>query len=288
MKRPRVQTSESIVHRRSMVKTLENVDRGKQITRAKPMKTTRRKSSPPPQRILNDFSVRQGLRRRSPKPSCNHRPKQKLSAFHVEHTDRSMVEGALQAYREILTKANERNFRSHINAAMCLRNQGKGVNLREQLGAIPGVKVGDKFRYRAQLALVGLHRQFTCGIDYMKKDGKLLATSIVDSCRYANRMQSFEELTYSGQGGMSPFQKREPTDQELQRGNLALMNSKEARTPVRVLRRLKLNKGSCYVYYGLYIVKEVRENIGGHGKRVYEFVLRRMRGQPKLKVIAVK
>lgn len=283
-----MQTSESIVHRRSVVKTLENFDRGKQITRAKPMKTTRRKNYPLPQRILNDFSVRQGLRRRSPKPSYNRRPKPKLSAFHVEHTDRSMVEGALQAYREILTKTNERNFRSHINAAMCLRNQGKGVNLGKQLGAIPGVKVGDKFRYRAQLALVGLHRQFTCGIDYMKKDGKPLATSVVDSCRYANSMQSLEELTYSGQGGMSPFQKREPTDQELQRGNLALMNSKEATTPVRVCRRLKLKKGSCYVYYGLYIVKEVRENIGGHGKRVYEFVLRRKRGQPKLKFIVVK
>lgn len=40
---------------------------------------------------------------------------------------------------------------------MRLRNQEKGVNLRKQLGAILGVKIGDKFRYRAQLALVGLH-----------------------------------------------------------------------------------------------------------------------------------
>lgn len=30
---------------------------------------------------------------------------------------------------------------------MRLRNQEKGVNLRKQLEEIPGIKIGDKFRY---------------------------------------------------------------------------------------------------------------------------------------------
>ena len=45
----------------------------------------------------------------------------------------------------------------------------------------------------------------------------------------------------------------------MQGGNLALKNSQEEGTPIRVIRRLKHSNGSCYVYYGLYTVEEVME-----------------------------
>ncbi|PRQ55550.1 putative histone-lysine N-methyltransferase [Rosa chinensis] len=155
--------------------------------------------------------------------------------------------------------------------------------MRKQLGAIRGVKVGDKFRYRAQLNIVGLHRHFTNGIDYIKsRDGKILVTSIVDSGRYANNMQCSDVLIYSGEGGNSPFNKLKPTDQTLERGNLALKNSTEAQTPVRVIRTFKLSKSSCYVYYGLYIVEHLSKERGQFGKMVYKFRLRRKAGQPEI------
>ncbi|KAM5551599.1 hypothetical protein ABKV19_026442 [Rosa sericea] len=200
----------------------------------------------------------------------------------VESKDRCKVKKTLNAYKEILTKFNKRNCSTYILAAIRLRNEGKWLNMRKQLGAIRGVKVGDKFRYRAQLNIVGLHRHFTNGIDYIKsKNGKMLVTSIVDSGRYANNMQCSDVLIYSGEGGNSPFNKLKPTDQTLERGNLALKNSKEAQTPVRVIRTFKLSKSSCYVYYGLYIVEHLSKGRGEWGKMVYKFRLRRKAGQPE-------
>lgn len=206
-----------------------------------------------------------------------------LTISEVEDEDRCKVKKAMNAYQEILTKLNKRNWSTYMSLAIHLRNQGEWINTRKQLGAIRGVKVGDKFRYRAQLNIVGLHRQFTFGIDYMRsKYGQILATSIVDSGRYANNMQSPDILIYSGQGGNSPFNKKKPTDQVLERGNLALKNSNAARTPVRVIRSFKLSKGSCYVYYGLYTVEHVSKERGELGKFVYKFWLRRKPGQLEL------
>jgi len=206
-----------------------------------------------------------------------------LTISEVEDEDRCKVKKAMNAYQEILTKLNKRNWSTYMSLAIHLSNQGEWINTRKQLGAIRGVKVGDKFRYRAQLNIVGLHRQFTFGIDYMRsKYGQILATSIVDSGRYANNMQSPDILIYSGQGGNSPFNKKKPTDQVLERGNLALKNSNAARTPVRVIRSFKLSKGSCYVYYGLYTVEHVSKERGELGKLVYKFWLRRKPGQLEL------
>ncbi|KAK9912710.1 hypothetical protein M0R45_036560 [Rubus argutus] len=211
-----------------------------------------------------------------------------LTISEVEDKDRCKVKKVMNAYQEILTKfflnkLNKPNWSTYMSAAIHLRNQGAWINTRKQLGAIRGVKVGDKFRYRAQLNIVGLHRQFTFGIDYMMgKYGQILATSIVDSGRYANNMQSPDVLVYSGQGGNSPFNKKKPADQALERGNLALKNSNEARTPVRVIRSFKLSKGSCYVYYGLYTVEHVSKERGELGRLVYKFWLRRKPGQLQL------
>ncbi|PRQ26233.1 putative methyltransferase [Rosa chinensis] len=207
----------------------------------------------------------------------------------VENKNRNKVKGALEAYREILTKSEAQNCNwSYIKAAMDLKKQGKWVNKMKQVGSIAGVKVGDRFRHRAQLTIVGLHQQFTCGIDYMwRNDGKILATSIVDSGRYVNNLQSSDILIYSGQGGKSLFHKTKPTyqtkptDQIMQGGNLALRNSKEEGTPIRVIRRLKHSKGSCYVYYGLYTVERVLQE-RQLGIMIYKFMLRRKSGQPEL------
>ncbi|BFG20845.1 hypothetical protein CerSpe_071190 [Prunus speciosa] len=208
------------------------------------------------------------------------------------------VKEALDEYREILTKLLQKHdsesnqqvcLRPDIEAAMCQRKKGHLVNTRKQLGPIPGVKVGDEFRNRAELTVVGLHHKFRHGIEYMKKDGKILATSIVNSGRYANHIASPDILTYSGEGGNPRVDPKKPKDQRLERGNLALKNSMEEGTHVRVIRginrfevgtRAKKSSFRTYVYDGLYIVDSFWQEREEFGKLVFKFLLKRISGQP--------
>lgn len=185
---------------------------------------------------------------------------------------------------------------AYFVAAKLLFEQRKWVKVDKKSGPIPGVQVGDKFQSRAELRVVGLHSQFFCGIDYMKKDGKIFATSVVASGRYENDMLSSGVLIYSGQGGNPLFGgNKKLNDQKLEQGNLALMNSKEARALVRVIRAFKVSKESIhiglsgkklsntmYVYDGLYFVDDCRQERGKFGKLVFKFMLKRVLEQPKL------
>ncbi|XP_016649673.1 PREDICTED: histone-lysine N-methyltransferase, H3 lysine-9 specific SUVH5-like [Prunus mume] len=208
------------------------------------------------------------------------------------------VKEALDEYRETLSKLLQKHdsesyqqvyWRPDIEAAMCQRKKGNLVNTRKQLGPIPGVKVGDEFRNRAELTVVGLHHNFRHGIEYMKKDGKILATSIVNSGRYANHVASPDILTYSGEGGNPRVDPKKPKDQRLERGNLALKNSMEEGTHVRVIRginrfevgtRAKKSSFRTYVYDGLYIVESFWQEREEFGKLVFKFLLKRISGQP--------
>lgn len=216
----------------------------------------------------------------------------KLSVVNVVDKDCNKVNKALAAFEETLTEmdrecdannsSKQKGWNLYIEAAMYLKKQDKWVNTRKRIGHIPGVKVGDKFRFRVELAIVGLHSQFQSGIDYMKNDGKTLATSVVESGRYDNATESPDVMTYTGQGGNPMVTKGKPKDQKPERGNLALMNSKEARTPVRVIRSYKFPKESGYVYDGLYMVDDFWQERGDFHKLVYKFLLSRMSEQPKL------
>ena len=227
----------------------------------------------------------------------NRRPRVLSKPFKPIST-RMRVEEALSLFRELLSKRmrelkakpdikNGATRAAYTAAAIDLRWERKWVNTDKRLGAVPGVEVGDKFQCATELNIVGLHRQFQGGIDYMIKDRTKLATSIVASGRYANDMISSEVFIYSGQGGNPSVGRSEPKDQKLERGNLALKNSMEARTPVRVIRGFeisnsKASKTIIYVYDGLYLVEKFTQERGAFGKLVFKFVLRRIPGQPKI------
>ncbi|XP_062001599.1 YDG domain-containing protein At5g47150-like [Rosa rugosa] len=215
----------------------------------------------------------------------------KLSVASVVDKAHNKVKKALAAYQETLIEMGgecDANFnrlkgwKLYVEAAMYLKKKDKWVNTTKQTGDIPGVKVGDKFRYRPELAIVGLHSHFQCGIDYMTEDGEMIATSIVESGRYANETESPVVMIYTGQGGNPKVSKGEPIDQKPERGNRALMNSKATGTPVRVIRSYKFREESGYVYHGLYIVDNFWRKRGDYGKFVFKFLLRRISGQPKL------
>ncbi|GAV73384.1 SET domain-containing protein/YDG_SRA domain-containing protein/Pre-SET domain-containing protein [Cephalotus follicularis] len=204
---------------------------------------------------------------------------------------RKKVIKALDRFYSLLAKLSEEQGQKiklldgatlhlHIRAAMTLKMQHKSVNSCKRLGPVSGVEVGDRFQWRAELYVIGLHLQFNSGIDYMNKDGKILASSIVASARYSNYMESSDFLIYSGQGGNPRVRGGPIMDQKLRGGNLALKNSMEAMAPVRVIRATKIRKPrrksySSYFYDGLYFVASFWQERGDFGKLVFKFLLRR-------------
>ncbi|CAL1376075.1 unnamed protein product [Linum trigynum] len=162
---------------------------------------------------------------------------------------------------------------------MCL-NVGKHI-----IGAVPGVEIGDKFQYRLELNVIGLHRPTQGGIDYTKHNQGIIATSIVASGGYDDNVDNSDVLEYTGQGGNSTKEK-EAEDQKLERGNLALKTSITVKNPVRVIRGTNSTnvdaRGRIYVYDGLYTVEEYWQETGPNGKLVFKFRLVRMPGQQEL------
>nr|GLL28079.1 histone-lysine N-methyltransferase, H3 lysine-9 specific SUVH6-like [Ipomoea trifida] len=219
--------------------------------------------------------------------------------YHV-HDSRKRVMRTLDLFKDVYAvrfkayKA-EQNHGSAIQStdvrtAMALKHEGKWVNYegRVFVGNVPGVYIGDQFRFRAELVIVGLHRKFYDGIDYVKIQGKNYATSIVNSGRYDNRSISPDSFIYVGHGGNPRIAGSVPVDQKLKNGNLALKNSSDKGVPVRVTRACcvrdehsttKNNKR--YIYEGLFIVTRYwKESSARHGKMEFMFELHRMPNQP--------
>ncbi|XP_076956754.1 histone-lysine N-methyltransferase, H3 lysine-9 specific SUVH6-like [Bidens hawaiensis] len=178
------------------------------------------------------------------------------------------------------------NWRVPLEAVKITKQMLKWMEPVKSLGPICGVKIGDKFKYRAQLKMIGLHCQLQSGIDYTKIEGKNLAISIVDSHRYANETGSADTLIYCGHGGHSGLKflgpKSPPEDQELKRGNLALKNSMDERTVIRVIKKLEFGKDEVFVYDGLYVAIHYTRHRNEDGKTMFKYHLNRVPGQPAL------
>uniref|UniRef100_A0A8I7B6H0 Histone-lysine N-methyltransferase n=1 Tax=Hordeum vulgare subsp. vulgare TaxID=112509 RepID=A0A8I7B6H0_HORVV len=94
------------------------------------------------------------------------------------------------------------------------------------VGPVPGVFVGDVFNNRAELIVVGLHSATQAGIGYVPashlSEGHPVATSIVSSGAYLDDHDNGDVLLYTGSGGRPRNGGDHYSDQEFQRGNLAL------------------------------------------------------------------
>ncbi|XP_068654963.1 histone-lysine N-methyltransferase, H3 lysine-9 specific SUVH4-like [Aristolochia californica] len=163
----------------------------------------------------------------------------------------------------------------------------------KRIGALDGIDVGHQFFSRAEMVAVGLHNHWLKGIDYLRKDfSKLdeyknytlpLAVSIVISGQYEDDLDNLDEVVYTGQGGNNLLgNKRQMQDQELTNGNLALKNSMEQQTPVRVTRGHVSDYsyvGKVYTYDGLYKVVNYWAEKGVSGFTVFKYKFRRLEGQ---------
>ncbi|KAM0009501.1 putative [histone H3]-lysine(4) N-trimethyltransferase [Helianthus debilis subsp. tardiflorus] len=175
--------------------------------------------------------------------------------------------------------------------AKIVKKKLKWMDPEKIAGSVCGVQIGDKFKFRSQLMMVGLHSQPHSGIDYANIEGKNLAISVVDAHRYSNESGSSDTLIYSGQGGISLYGSRlPPEDQKLIRGNMAMKNSMDKKFPVRVMRKVAgFGKDAyAYVYDGLYIVEKCTQGKSEEGRIVFKFHLKRLPGQPSLHSMMMK
>ncbi|CAA2988035.1 histone-lysine N-methyltransferase, H3 lysine-9 specific SUVH6-like [Olea europaea subsp. europaea] len=213
-----------------------------------------------------------------------------IEALHLFHVHCRKLLQEEEAKFELEERGKSRKLensplRIDLRAAKIIKEKRIEVQMGKQfLGEVPGIHVGDEFQYRVELSIVGIHHPYQAGIDFMKHNGLLVATSIVASGGYADDMENADVLIYSGQG---------PQDHKLERGNLALRNSLSTKTPIRVIRGWKETTASdssdssakivsTYVYDGLYTVEKYWVKTGRHGKLVFTFELRRNPDQPKV------
>nr|GMC80900.1 histone-lysine N-methyltransferase, H3 lysine-9 specific SUVH6-like [Ipomoea batatas] len=209
--------------------------------------------------------------------------------------ERERVMELLKNFREIcknLLQENNKEFkkvsesmRIDILAAREVKKMGSlYIQRTNSPGPIPGVEVGDKFLYRMELILVGLHSNIQKGIDFICNGaGERIATSVVASGGYANETSDPNVLIYCGQGGdmVSGIQHE---DQSLNNpGNYALKNSIRVKNPVRVIRGTKEKAESSFrgdattfVYDGLYEVVGLWRDTSCNGKLLYKFKLVRI------------
>ncbi|KAK8560236.1 hypothetical protein V6N13_061165 [Hibiscus sabdariffa] len=217
--------------------------------------------------------------------------------------DRDKVKEIISLFREVcndLLRDNKGKSKTGYSseAASILLERHKWIKRDKHLGPIQGIEVGDHFDWRAELNIIGLHCRNIHGIDYMKLDEKLLAISVVDSRRYDNIFESKEgefpdSLIYLGEGENPKLKGKKPIeDQKLTAGNLALKNSAEAKTPIRVIRKFFYKCGKIekhkYVYDGLYFADSYRQEIASSGKLVFKFLLKKFPAQPKLDLTEVR
>ncbi|KNA24563.1 hypothetical protein SOVF_014570, partial [Spinacia oleracea] len=191
----------------------------------------------------------------------------------------------LNLFRKECKNHRKQKCRKRVDIAAydALLKTGDMFDKQKFIGPPPGVLPGEKFEYRLELVIMGIHTQPQKGIDYMEKqdgpEGRVLAISIVANEVYGDNLRNPNELIYTGEGG-GTFQasksKGGVKDQELERGNLALKNSANTGNVVRVVRGITSSRyaATVFVYDGLYIVDGYAKELGSNGKMKFKFTLK--------------
>lgn len=143
-------------------------------------------------------------------------------------------------------------------------------------GEIPGYPEGTAFTSREEVRRAGLHRHEQGGISGNYTEG---ADAIVVSGGYVDDKDFGDVIIYTGQGGREG--RRQIRDQELTRGNLALVRSEQSGLPVRVIRGATGDShapATGYRYDGLYTVSRHWQDTSVDGPRIWRYVLEKADG----------
>jgi len=133
---------------------------------------------------------------------------------------------------------------------------------------------GTLFPDRETVRLAGLHKHVMAGIGY-EPGGS--AESIVISGGYVDDIDLGTEIIYTGQGGRDENSRKQISDQELTRGNQALVIAEQTNTPIRVIRGSKGDPGfspsAGYRYDGLFLVERHWFDVSRDGPLIVRFLL---------------
>ncbi|XP_026441466.1 histone-lysine N-methyltransferase, H3 lysine-9 specific SUVH4-like [Papaver somniferum] len=161
----------------------------------------------------------------------------------------------------------------------------------KQIGHLPGVDVGQQFGTRAEIVSIGLHGNWSSGVDCMstsyanmekfKSYTFPLALSIIMSWQYEDGMDNEYDVIYTSQGGTN-------LKGNLKGSYLALKNNVDQHVPVRLIRSQSEYTDSMrrwlYTYDGLYEVVKFWAEKGTSGFTVFKFGMKRLEGQPPLTI----
>uniref|UniRef100_A0A4W3KIC1 E3 ubiquitin-protein ligase UHRF n=1 Tax=Callorhinchus milii TaxID=7868 RepID=A0A4W3KIC1_CALMI len=213
---------------------------------------------------------------------------------------------------EKLKESKKKAKMASANSA-CQRDWGKGMACvgrtkectivpSNHYGPVPGVPVGNQWKFRVQVSESGVHRPHVAGIHGRSNDG---AYSLVLAGGYEDDVDHGGDFTYTGSGGRDlSGNKRtaeQSCDQKLTNMNRALalncnapINDKvgadakdwRAGKPVRVVRSAKGRKHSKYApeegnrYDGIYKVAKYWPETGKSGFLVWRYLLKRDDEEP--------
>lgn len=208
----------------------------------------------------------------------------------VFQDENEKVQFALRTFQRLLLNAGSTPRSPMKVLAMMKERYPYLVAKQGTVGHVAGVEVGQCFRHRAQLCLVGLHRPPMAGIDWTdidSDDGQKMsiALSIVVSGGYEDDFDEGETLTYTGEGGQDD-KKRQCSNQTMTGANYALRYSCRTKRSVRVIRGRPDPSSAgrtLYSYDGLYKVVDWTEAVGISEFTVFKFKLVREANQEPLR-----
>lgn len=150
----------------------------------------------------------------------------------------------------------------------------KRDNSEMTFGHIEGINEGHIFASRDLLRLSGIHAPPEAGIWGRQDEG---SASIVLSGGYADDIDDWDYIFYTGQGGRDPSSGKQIKDQEFTLGNKGLQLNKEYNHSVRVIRGYQVEEGpdEGYRYDGLYYVTGYERVKGKEGFLVCRFHLQK-------------
>uniref|UniRef100_A0A0E0K317 Histone-lysine N-methyltransferase n=1 Tax=Oryza punctata TaxID=4537 RepID=A0A0E0K317_ORYPU len=151
---------------------------------------------------------------------------------------------------------------------------------RRYVENVPGVRIGDRFNSSLEICVVGLHcQELTCVDCIRKKDGTYVAVSIVSYAQASTFNNNLECLLHIGSIATT-------SDQEIEGTDLALKNSMDTKTPIRVIHVVTCEgengeqKGMTnYVYGGLYFIEKFRMEKVKEDQHIPTYQLKRIGGQ---------
>lgn len=149
--------------------------------------------------------------------------------------------------------------------------------MSRHFGHPPDVLPGMTYATRVDLAAAGVHRPLRKGICGSQQEG---CESIVVCDGYEDDVDEWETIIYTGEGGRKPGLNKQVIDQDLTRGNQALVLSYEKQLLIRVSRGhldgSPYAPESGYRYDGLYKVTKWWTELGRSGYLIYRFLLRKV------------